>query len=148
MSQQSTGLSKDERKTKRRSPALPAADDPEALLNSTHVRQMLGGVTRMTLYRWVKEGTLPQPDVAVGCSRYWQRKTILAHIEAMKVVTPAIIKREAEQRSASAAAMTRRRKGSSPSDQPSGANTAVSAPPAPARASGNAVGATSDRIRG
>lgn len=72
------------KKTRKPRVVLPASHDPEALLSATQVRMHMGGVTRMTLYRWTKAGTFPKADVRIGQSDYWQRKTVTAHVDAQK----------------------------------------------------------------
>jgi hypothetical protein len=86
MSEQSTATaSSEERKPKRRSPAmLPASLDPDALINTLQVRELMGGVTHVTVSRWLKDGKFPKPDAVIGSAYYWQRRTVVDHIKSMK----------------------------------------------------------------
>ena len=95
MSQLSTGLSDAERKgdkpnkPKRRSPPIsPASTDPDALLSTHHVRALMGGVTSVTLTRWLNTGTLPPPDAIIGNRYFWKRRTIIDLQARMKSGVP------------------------------------------------------------
>ena len=59
-------------------PGHSPGDDP--LVVSTAVCFLAGGVTRMTVWRWVKAGILPAPTVIRG-RNYWRKSQILAAIE-------------------------------------------------------------------
>jgi hypothetical protein len=92
VSQASTALSDDERKgnkPKRRSPVtIPASEDLDALLSVPQIRPLLGGVTKVTITRWFKQGKLPQPDAVIGSRYFWQRRTILKVLAEMKANVP------------------------------------------------------------
>lgn len=47
---------------------LPPTADP--LLNSRQVRKMFGDISQMTLWRWVRDGVLPEPKRINGRD-YW-----------------------------------------------------------------------------
>jgi predicted DNA-binding transcriptional regulator AlpA len=60
---------------------VPELQDPDELLGSTHVRRLCGGVTGMTLWRWMRPNSqmqFPPPDRTINGRRYWRRGTILA----------------------------------------------------------------------
>lgn len=48
-----------------------AASIGERFLTSRQVRERYGSVSRMTLYRWTKEGKLP-PPVHIGSHPMWR----------------------------------------------------------------------------
>ena len=47
----------------------------ETLLSSAQVRAELGGVSLMTLHRWINAGILPTP-VKIRNRNYWRRSTV------------------------------------------------------------------------
>ncbi|MCC6162457.1 MAG: AlpA family phage regulatory protein [Acidobacteria bacterium] len=52
-------------------------DDPFALLTGPEVRYLIGGVSRTTLYRWLRSGRFPAPDRHLaGMRPTWLRRTI------------------------------------------------------------------------
>ncbi|KGE04546.1 helix-turn-helix transcriptional regulator [Pseudohaliea rubra] len=53
-------------------PTRPAADP---LLSASQVCQELGGITRTTLWRWRREGLLPEPVTMRG-RNYWRASVI------------------------------------------------------------------------
>ncbi|TCO73764.1 helix-turn-helix transcriptional regulator [Chromatocurvus halotolerans] len=59
------------------------ATDP--LLSANEVRRELGGITRVTLWRWRQEGLLPEP-VALRGRLYWRASVI----EALKGDAPEV----------------------------------------------------------
>ncbi len=52
--------------------------DPEAYLNIHQACQFAGGITRKTLYRWMKDGIFPRADRQIGQANFWQRKSLVA----------------------------------------------------------------------
>jgi predicted DNA-binding transcriptional regulator AlpA len=58
---------------------LPPGADP--LLDSTRVRLYCGGVSEMTLFRWIQKRGFPPPDLRVGQRRFWRVSTVEAWIE-------------------------------------------------------------------
>jgi hypothetical protein len=86
MSQQSTGLSDGERKQTRREQQLilaASSTDPEALMDTRLICLFFGGRSAMTLSRWRHhpdpERRFPAPDMHVGVTPYWYRKTVIAY---------------------------------------------------------------------
>jgi hypothetical protein len=88
MSQQSTGLSKDERKPKRirRDHQMRMAAqmfDDESLMDMPLLCMFFGGKSLPTISRWRKDPDpnkrLPPPDLHIGAVPYWKRKTIIAY---------------------------------------------------------------------
>jgi predicted DNA-binding transcriptional regulator AlpA len=59
------------------SPARIAADD-EVLLTAQQVRERLGGISSMTLWRWLGSDTVrfPQPTMRVNKRRFWSAGSI------------------------------------------------------------------------
>lgn len=52
---------------------IPLAADP--LLSASEVRRELGGITRVTLWRWRQDGLLPEPVTMRG-RNYWRQSVI------------------------------------------------------------------------
>lgn len=50
---------------------------PERLLAARAVRDRLGSVSDMTLWRWVRDGILPQPTKING-RNYWNEAAVAA----------------------------------------------------------------------
>ncbi len=50
-----------------------ASTDP--LLTSSAVRQELGGIAEVTLWRWIQQGVMPAP-IYITNRRYWRRSVI------------------------------------------------------------------------
>ncbi len=63
---------------------MPASDDRRPRLTTPEVSEMFG-VTRATLYRWIKEGKIPEParDPENGWP-IWQQPELDAVARAMK----------------------------------------------------------------
>jgi len=59
---------------------------PERLLAARAVRDRLGGVSDMTLWRWVRDGVLPAPS-KIRHRNYWSEAAVTAvvHGAAPKV---------------------------------------------------------------
>lgn len=53
--------------------------DPDARIGSHEVREICGGISDMTLYRWLRDPNtrFPRPAV-IGRRRYWRRGDIIA----------------------------------------------------------------------
>jgi predicted DNA-binding transcriptional regulator AlpA len=58
--------------------------DPAALLTSALVRQHLGNVSEMTIWRWTYERDFPRPDVIIARRKFWRLRTIEAWIAAQR----------------------------------------------------------------
>ena len=56
---------------------------PERLLTSAQVREMLGGMSDMSLWRWLNNPTMgfPQP-VRIARRRFWREAELKAWLEA------------------------------------------------------------------
>ena len=61
--------------------------DVDPLLDCNEVGALLGGLSRTTIWRRVKDGTLPQP-IGIGGMRRWSKSEILARIERAKNARP------------------------------------------------------------
>jgi predicted DNA-binding transcriptional regulator AlpA len=61
-----------------RRPPLPPAADDGVLLTAQQVCARLGGISTMTLWRWVSSDVVrfPQPTLRLNGRRYWQAGTI------------------------------------------------------------------------
>lgn len=55
--------------------------DPEARITSAECRYLAGGISDMTLWRWIRRGIVPQPLV-IERRRYWRRGEFLAALQA------------------------------------------------------------------
>jgi predicted DNA-binding transcriptional regulator AlpA len=47
-----------------------------SLMSSKLVAADAGGVTIMTLWRWMRDGTFPKPDCVINNRNYWKRETV------------------------------------------------------------------------
>lgn len=54
--------------------------DEDRLITAEDVRRIAGGISDMTLWRWLKRGILPQPLV-IERRRYWWREAIVAALQ-------------------------------------------------------------------
>jgi len=88
MSQQSTGLSCDERngKQSRRDHKMRVAAsqfDAESLMDMPLIAMFFGGKSLATIARWRKnpdpERRFPEPDLHMGICPYWKRGTVIAY---------------------------------------------------------------------
>ena len=62
------------------------AQSPERYIGANAVRELCGGVSDMTLWRWLNDPALGFPRfVRIGTRRYWQRAEVLAWLESRKV---------------------------------------------------------------
>ncbi len=50
--------------------------DDDILLNSRLVRKSRGDCSDMTLWRHIKAGIFPPPDVVINRQRYWRKSTV------------------------------------------------------------------------
>ncbi len=59
--------------------AAPAASAPldDELITSAEARRLAGGISDMSLWRWIKKGVVPQPLV-IERRRYWKRADFIA----------------------------------------------------------------------
>lgn len=58
------------------------AGESSALLMADHTAAAFLGISRATLWRRVKDGTLPQP-VKIGAATRWKRDELIAAIERL-----------------------------------------------------------------
>jgi predicted DNA-binding transcriptional regulator AlpA len=49
---------------------------PDDLMTSAAVREMLGGITDMTLWRWTHNLAFPKPDFVLSRRKYWRHATV------------------------------------------------------------------------
>lgn len=61
---------------------LVSVPSPDDLLNSAQVRQLIGAISDMTLWRWTRERGFPLPDVVIVRRKFWRRATVQAWITA------------------------------------------------------------------
>lgn len=54
----------------------PLLDKGDTLINSTTARELAGGISDMTLWRWVKAGVIHQP-IQIRRRNYWSRSRYL-----------------------------------------------------------------------
>ncbi len=59
------------------------ADNAGAVIRTVEVLSLLG-VSRMTVYRWVKAGKFPAPLVANGRAFGWRYKSVLAWMDQLQ----------------------------------------------------------------
>lgn len=64
----------------------PPTDD--ALIASAVARQLCGGISPMTMWRWVRDGVIPAPLTIRG-RNYWHRSELIAAVEAASKPAPA-----------------------------------------------------------
>lgn len=67
-------------------PAAPAAFQAHRRISSFAVRELCGGVSNMTLWRWLNEPTMnfPKP-IKIGKRRYWRETEIIAWLGSREV---------------------------------------------------------------
>ncbi|KAA6184145.1 transcriptional regulator [Thiohalocapsa marina] len=62
--------------------ALPAnAVEGDALITAAEARRLAGGISDMTLWRWLRKGIIPQP-IVIKRRRYWRRGEYLAALHS------------------------------------------------------------------
>ena len=67
--------------------AVPAASipnytpDPDELITAADARRLCGGISDMSLWRWIKRGVIPEPLV-IERRRYWKRAVFIAALDA------------------------------------------------------------------
>lgn len=57
--------------------SLPAADE-DGLITSAMARELAGGISAMTLWRWREAGVIPEPVVIRGRNYYWRNQFLAA----------------------------------------------------------------------
>ena len=57
------------------------APNPEKRINIAVVRPLCGGVSDMTIYRWLKYSNFPKPEI-INRRRYWRRADVIAWLES------------------------------------------------------------------
>ena len=68
---------------RRAAEAAEAAANPvdDALICQPEAKRLAGGVSDMTMWRWRKDGVIPQP-MSIRRRNYWRRGEFLAALEA------------------------------------------------------------------
>lgn len=58
--------------------SIATSGDDDALMTSAQVCQLVGGITLMCLWRWMRDDRVrfPAPDVVINRVRYWYRATV------------------------------------------------------------------------
>jgi predicted DNA-binding transcriptional regulator AlpA len=56
-----------------------ARSDTDHLITADEVRRLAGGISDMTLWRWLRRGILPQP-LHIERRRYWWRSAIITSL--------------------------------------------------------------------
>jgi hypothetical protein len=69
--------------------ALP---DDEDLVPSSIVKKENGGISDMTLWRWMRDPRIqfPRPDIIINGRKYWKRRTLRRHRRRLEVQQNAI----------------------------------------------------------
>jgi hypothetical protein len=59
----------------------PIAADDDDLIPAAVVKRENGGISDMTLWRWIHSPRVqfPRPDVIINDRRYWKRRTLRQH---------------------------------------------------------------------
>ncbi|MEW7986942.1 MAG: hypothetical protein AB2797_04625 [Candidatus Thiodiazotropha sp.] len=55
--------------------------DNVTLISTAQLRQMVGGVSDMTIWRWVKAGVIPKPK-KIRKRNYWPKSETIAALES------------------------------------------------------------------
>ena len=55
--------------------------DPDELIASAEARRLAGGISDMSLWRWIRKGILPQP-LMIERRRYWRRGEFVAALNS------------------------------------------------------------------
>ena len=58
-----------------------ATADPDELIDSATARRLAGGISDMSLWRWLRKGIVPKP-MYIERRRYWRRGEFLAALDA------------------------------------------------------------------
>lgn len=69
-------------------PAAPYTPDADVLIDSAAARALAGGISDMTLRRWIARGILPKPR-HIERRRFWKRGEVLAALAAHSEPPPA-----------------------------------------------------------
>jgi hypothetical protein len=57
-------------------PTIDMPRDIDPLLDATRVRLFCGGISEMTLHRWLTKRGFPRPDLRVAQRRFWRVSTV------------------------------------------------------------------------
>lgn len=62
---------------------MPEGVDPHRRVSAARVRELCGGVSNMSLHRWLNDEDLgfPKP-IKIGGRRYWRESDIVAWLDA------------------------------------------------------------------
>jgi predicted DNA-binding transcriptional regulator AlpA len=55
---------------------------PDDLISSATLREMLGGISDMTLWRWTKHLAFPSPDFMLSRRKFWRHSTVQMWLSA------------------------------------------------------------------
>jgi predicted DNA-binding transcriptional regulator AlpA len=59
----------------------PRTQSPDPLLSSAQTAAYLGGISTMTLWRWVRDGVIPAP-IKIRNRNYWRQSGLDAAVES------------------------------------------------------------------
>jgi predicted DNA-binding transcriptional regulator AlpA len=62
------------------SPTPPSPTD-DALITAPEARRLAGGISDMSLWRWIRDGVVPPPRI-IRARRYWPRGEFLAALHS------------------------------------------------------------------
>jgi predicted DNA-binding transcriptional regulator AlpA len=61
-------------------PSLPSPTD-DTLITAPEARRLAGGISDMSLWRWIRDGVVPPPRI-IRARRYWPRGEFLAALHS------------------------------------------------------------------
>jgi predicted DNA-binding transcriptional regulator AlpA len=56
--------------------ATTAVGITDGLLPSARVKELCGGISNMTLWRWTQAIGFPQPDLVIQRRKFWRRSSV------------------------------------------------------------------------
>jgi hypothetical protein len=73
---------------------VPALPDDEDLVPSSIVKKENGGISDMTLWRWMRDPRIqfPRADIIINGRKYWKRRTLRRHRRRLEVQQNAILR--------------------------------------------------------
>jgi predicted DNA-binding transcriptional regulator AlpA len=54
--------------------------------NAKHMREYVGRVSEMTIWRWTRKHDFPPPDIIIDKRRFWRRSTLDAWLTRMSAM--------------------------------------------------------------